>query len=178
MRHASGIESGSISAHPRLLARTVSQQVSWRLAINRIKFRRLMRDVLCPGLLWLDNRLFRNAVPESIRIGGVPNPMPAADVDVTAELVRRLLAGQHQDLAGRPVEFLANGWDNAMFRLGDDLLVRLPRREVDPRPRPGAQPRDRLPRPLRRQPQLLNVGRRTLHRVLGYARPPLSTHRH
>jgi aminoglycoside phosphotransferase (APT) family kinase protein len=59
----------------------------------------------------------------------VPNPMPAADVDVTAALVRRLLAGQHPDLAGRPVEFLANGWDNAMFRLGDDLLVRLPRRQ-------------------------------------------------
>jgi aminoglycoside phosphotransferase (APT) family kinase protein len=56
--------------------------------------------------------------------------MPAADVEVTAELVRRLLAGQHQDLAGRPVEFLANGRDNAMFRLGDDLLVRLPRREA------------------------------------------------
>ena len=56
--------------------------------------------------------------------------MPAADVEVTTELVRRLLAGQHQDLAGRPVEFLANGWDNAMFRLGDDLLVRLPRREA------------------------------------------------
>src|ERR1700722_9094793 len=55
--------------------------------------------------------------------------MPAADVDVTAALVRRLLAGQHPDLAGRPVEFLANGWDNAMFRLGDDLPVRLPRRQ-------------------------------------------------
>ena len=61
--------------------------------------------------------------------GVVPNPMPAADVDVTVELVRRLLAGQHPDLAGQPVQFLANGWDNAMFRLGDDLLVRLPRRE-------------------------------------------------
>jgi aminoglycoside phosphotransferase (APT) family kinase protein len=54
--------------------------------------------------------------------------MPAAEVDVSAELVGRLLADQHQDLAGRPVEFLANGWDNAMFRLGDDLLARLPRR--------------------------------------------------
>ena len=61
--------------------------------------------------------------------GVMPNPMPAADVDVTVELVRRLLADQHQDLAGQPVEFLANGWDNAMFRLGDDLLVRLPRRQ-------------------------------------------------
>jgi aminoglycoside phosphotransferase (APT) family kinase protein len=56
--------------------------------------------------------------------------MPAADVDVTADLVRRLLAGQHPDLAGLPVEFMANGWDNAMFRVGDQLLARLPRREV------------------------------------------------
>jgi aminoglycoside phosphotransferase (APT) family kinase protein len=55
--------------------------------------------------------------------------MPAADVRITPGLVRRLLAGQHPDLVGRPVEFLANGWDNAMFRLGDDLLVRLPRRQ-------------------------------------------------
>jgi aminoglycoside phosphotransferase (APT) family kinase protein len=56
--------------------------------------------------------------------------MPAADVDVTPDLVRRLLAGQHPDLAGLPVEFMANGWDNAMFRVGDELLARLPRREV------------------------------------------------
>jgi aminoglycoside phosphotransferase (APT) family kinase protein len=60
----------------------------------------------------------------------MPNRMPAADVEVTTELVRRLLADQRPDLAGRPVEFLANGWDNAMFRLGDELLVRLPRRQV------------------------------------------------
>jgi aminoglycoside phosphotransferase (APT) family kinase protein len=56
--------------------------------------------------------------------------MPAADVDVTPDLVRRLLAGQHPDLARLPVEFMANGWDNAMFRVGDELLARLPRREV------------------------------------------------
>jgi hypothetical protein len=35
------------------------------------------------------------------------NPMPAAEVDITADLVRRLLAGQHPDLAHLPVEFLA-----------------------------------------------------------------------
>jgi aminoglycoside phosphotransferase (APT) family kinase protein len=62
--------------------------------------------------------------------GGVPNAMPAADVDVTPDLVRRLLAGQHPDLAGLPVQFMANGWDNAMFRVGDELLARLPRREA------------------------------------------------
>jgi aminoglycoside phosphotransferase (APT) family kinase protein len=59
----------------------------------------------------------------------VPNPMPAADVDVSTDLVRLLLAEQHPDLAQLPVEFMANGWDNAIFRIGDTLLARLPRRE-------------------------------------------------
>jgi len=58
------------------------------------------------------------------------NPMPAAEVDVTADLVRRLLAGQHPDLAHLPVEFLANGWDNVMFRVGAGLAARLPRRTL------------------------------------------------
>ena len=57
-------------------------------------------------------------------------PMPAAEVDVTAGLVRELLAAQHPDLARLPVEFLANGWDNAIFRLGEDLLARMPRRTL------------------------------------------------
>jgi aminoglycoside phosphotransferase (APT) family kinase protein len=58
------------------------------------------------------------------------NRMPAADVDVSADLVRRLLASQHPDLAALPVEFLANGWDNALFRLGSELVVRMPRRQL------------------------------------------------
>ena len=56
--------------------------------------------------------------------------MPAAEVDVTPELLRRLLAEQHPDLAQLPVTVLANGWDNVVFRVGDDLLARLPRREL------------------------------------------------
>jgi aminoglycoside phosphotransferase (APT) family kinase protein len=56
--------------------------------------------------------------------------MPAAEVDLTPDLVRRLLADQHPDLAGLPVTVLANGWDNLVCRLGDDLLVRLPRRTL------------------------------------------------
>ena len=58
------------------------------------------------------------------------NPMPVAEVAVTADLVRRLLAGQHPDLAHLPVEFLANGWDNVMFRVGPELAARLPRRAL------------------------------------------------
>jgi aminoglycoside phosphotransferase (APT) family kinase protein len=57
-------------------------------------------------------------------------PMPAAEVEVTADLVRRLLACQHPDLATLPVRPLANGWDNSLFRLGDDLVARLPRRTL------------------------------------------------
>lgn len=56
--------------------------------------------------------------------------MPAAEVDVSAGLVRRLLVSQHPDLAGLPIVELANGWDNVIYRLGDDYTVRLPRREM------------------------------------------------
>jgi aminoglycoside phosphotransferase (APT) family kinase protein len=56
--------------------------------------------------------------------------MPAAEVDIPPGLVRRLLAGQHPDLAALPLEVLANGWDNLSYRLGPDLVVRLPRRAV------------------------------------------------
>ena len=58
------------------------------------------------------------------------NRMPTAEVEVSAELVRLLLAGQHPDLALLPVEFLANGWDNELYRVGDGLVTRLPRRAL------------------------------------------------
>jgi aminoglycoside phosphotransferase (APT) family kinase protein len=52
-----------------------------------------------------------------------------ADIDIDVPLVRRLIATQHPDLAGK-ITFFDHGWDNELFRLGDDLLVRLPRREA------------------------------------------------
>lgn len=54
--------------------------------------------------------------------------MPAAEVEIGPHLVRTLLDEQHPDLADRPLSLLANGWDNVLLRLGDDLVVRLPRR--------------------------------------------------
>lgn len=57
-------------------------------------------------------------------------PAPAAEIAVTAELAHALLMEQHADLAELRVTWLASGWDNEIFRLGDDLLVRLPRRAV------------------------------------------------
>ena len=50
------------------------------------------------------------------------------EVATDADLVRRLLANQHPQWAELPIERVASaGTDNAMYRLGDDLAVRLPR---------------------------------------------------
>jgi len=54
---------------------------------------------------------------------------PSAEVTLTVEDVDALLAAQHPHLRG-PLRLVANGWDNEVFRLGDHLAVRLPRREV------------------------------------------------
>jgi aminoglycoside phosphotransferase (APT) family kinase protein len=55
---------------------------------------------------------------------------PAAEVEIDADLVRSLLAEQHPDLADRRLSLVASGWDNVIYRLGDDLVVRLPRRRL------------------------------------------------
>lgn len=57
-------------------------------------------------------------------------PSPAADITVTVDLVKALLSAQCPVLADLPVTPFATGWDNAMFRLGDSMMVRLPVREV------------------------------------------------
>lgn len=57
-------------------------------------------------------------------------PMPAAEVDVDEVLVRRLLEEQCPDLAHLPLTPLTFGWDNVILRLGEDLVVRLPRRAM------------------------------------------------
>jgi aminoglycoside phosphotransferase (APT) family kinase protein len=56
--------------------------------------------------------------------------MPAAEVDVTVDLVRTLLREQHPDLADLPMRVVANGWDNVVLRLGEGLAVRVPRRRT------------------------------------------------
>jgi aminoglycoside phosphotransferase (APT) family kinase protein len=56
--------------------------------------------------------------------------MPAAEVDVTEDLVRDLLVEQHPDLADLPLVVVANGWDNVILRLGRELSVRVPRRQA------------------------------------------------
>jgi aminoglycoside phosphotransferase (APT) family kinase protein len=55
--------------------------------------------------------------------------MHADEVDTDASLVRRLLASQFPQWADLPIEPVPSaGTDNALYRLGDDRVVRLPRR--------------------------------------------------
>lgn len=54
----------------------------------------------------------------------------SADIFLDEPLVRRLLLEQHPDLAGLDLSLVAHGWDNDLYRLGDELVVRLPRRRV------------------------------------------------
>lgn len=55
---------------------------------------------------------------------------PASEVEINASLVHSLLAAQHPDLAHLPLHLVDAGWDNVMFRLGGQLAVRLPRRNI------------------------------------------------
>ncbi|WP_067824896.1 hypothetical protein [Nocardia inohanensis] len=45
-------------------------------------------------------------------------------IELTADSVRDLLRDQHPDLEGYPLRLGARGWDNQLWRLGDDLAVR------------------------------------------------------
>jgi aminoglycoside phosphotransferase (APT) family kinase protein len=56
--------------------------------------------------------------------------MHADEVDTDAALVRQLLAAQFPHWAELPIEAVEpRGTDNALYRLGKDMVVRLPRRE-------------------------------------------------
>ena len=55
---------------------------------------------------------------------------PEAEVAINERLIRGLLRAQHPDLADEPLSIVAHGWDNVLARLGDALVVRLPRRAV------------------------------------------------
>ncbi|HWH67278.1 MAG TPA: aminoglycoside phosphotransferase family protein [Gaiellales bacterium] len=58
----------------------------------------------------------------------MPGKMHADEVDTDPSLVRRLLADQFPQWAGLPIErFESSGTDNAIYRLGKDMAVRLPR---------------------------------------------------
>ncbi|MGC5165660.1 aminoglycoside phosphotransferase family protein [Luteimicrobium sp. DT211] len=58
--------------------------------------------------------------------------MTDIDTEVTEALVRELLREQHPDLAGLPLREVDGGWGNQMWRLGDELAVRVQRMDTAP----------------------------------------------
>jgi aminoglycoside phosphotransferase (APT) family kinase protein len=55
-----------------------------------------------------------------------------AEIEVTADLVRDVLREQHPDLAELPIREVEGGWGNQMWRLGDELVIRLQRMDKSP----------------------------------------------
>lgn len=55
---------------------------------------------------------------------------PSAEYSLDEDGVRALLRTAAPQLADLPLSLFAAGWDNAMWRLGVDLVVRLPRRAL------------------------------------------------
>lgn len=56
--------------------------------------------------------------------------MHADEVDTDPELVRRLLAGQFPQWADLPIQPVpSSGTENALYRIGEDMVARLPRRK-------------------------------------------------
>ena len=49
------------------------------------------------------------------------------DVEIDEDLVRALVRAQHPDLAGLDLREVDGGWDNQLWRLGEELAVRVPR---------------------------------------------------
>jgi aminoglycoside phosphotransferase (APT) family kinase protein len=83
---------------------------------------------------------------------------PPAEVTIDQSLVRALIQEQHADIAHLALNDIGEGWDNRLFRLGDDLVVRLPRRaisaaliEQEQRWLPQLSPRLPLPIPVPRR---------------------------
>jgi aminoglycoside phosphotransferase (APT) family kinase protein len=55
---------------------------------------------------------------------------PGAEIEVNAKLVEQLVREQHPDLINEVITEMSSGFDNSIWRLGDRLVVRIPRRLV------------------------------------------------
>ncbi|WP_433513593.1 aminoglycoside phosphotransferase family protein [Nonomuraea sp. CA-143628] len=62
---------------------------------------------MVPGRRWLSKRM--------------------GNLEIDEDLVRSLVREQHPDLAGLDLREVDGGWSNQMWRLGDELAVRMPR---------------------------------------------------
>jgi len=57
-------------------------------------------------------------------------PPWAADIEIDAVLAESVITGQFPQFSGERVREFGSGWDNAAFRVGEDVLFRFPRRRV------------------------------------------------
>lgn len=64
--------------------------------------------------------------PNQVSYLGTPPP----EIEIDIYLVASLLQAQYPDFAHLSIHPVDMGWDNAIFRLGDKLAIRLPRRQL------------------------------------------------
>lgn len=57
-------------------------------------------------------------------------PMPAAEIELDESVLRAAVGRQFPDLAHHEIAIVANGWDNVVARIGEDLAIRAPRRRA------------------------------------------------
>jgi aminoglycoside phosphotransferase (APT) family kinase protein len=60
----------------------------------------------------------------------VPIGTPPSEIPIDINLVQQLLTEQFPNLCNLPIQEVDAGWDNSMFRLGENLAARLPRRQL------------------------------------------------
>ncbi len=56
--------------------------------------------------------------------------IPPAEVDISPALIQQLLREQFPEHAEKDIWYLSAGWDNDMYRVGNELMVRIPRRFI------------------------------------------------
>ena len=86
---------------------------------------------------------------------------PPPEIQIRVDLVRQLIESQFPQRSTCPLRFLSSGWDNDIYRLGDDLAIRLPRRQaavalIEHEQRWLPMMAKRLPVPV---PDLIHVGK-------------------
>ncbi|NNE68759.1 MAG: phosphotransferase, partial [Rhodothermales bacterium] len=57
-------------------------------------------------------------------------PLPPREVPIDVDLVRKLVRGQAPPYLHLEPVFAEEGWDNVVFRMGDTLAARIPRRQI------------------------------------------------
>jgi aminoglycoside phosphotransferase (APT) family kinase protein len=55
---------------------------------------------------------------------------PESEITINEQIVKELVREQFPDLSNLEVRFVDSGWDNENYKLGDQYLVRIPKRAI------------------------------------------------